>query len=218
MKIGKLEGESSIVTLQNFLQSYRATPHSTTGSTPAELFLKRRIRTKWDLIKPDLKAKVEEKQGRQKENHDKRAKCRQFLAHQMVIVRDYRRGNSKWAHGVIQEVIGSRSYLVQLQDGTMVKRHADQMQLFVPHRQIEGPEIEGVDTKISEEEIDLGNDAGRESPEQRVGDQNIVDNENGNGMDTSTSLVPPTIGESQSRRYPSRNRRLPDRFFMITSK
>ena len=137
----------------------------------------------------------------------------------MVIVRDYRRGNSKWAHGVIQEVIGSHSYLVQLQDGTMVKRHADQMQLFVPHRQIEGPEIEGVDTKISEEEIDLGNEAGRESPEQRVGDQNIVDiNENGNGMDTSTSLVPPTIGENQSRRYPSRNRRPPDRFFMITSK
>ena len=80
--------------------------------------------------------------------------------------------------------------------------HADQMQLFVPHQQIVGPEIEGYT-------------AGRETPEQRVVDQNIVDNENRNGMGTSTSLLPRTIGENQGRRYPSRP---PDQFFMTTSK
>jgi hypothetical protein len=140
MKIGKLEGENSKVTLQNFLQSYRATPHSTTGTSPAELFLKRRIRTRWDLIKPDQKAIVEEKQGKQKENHDRRAKCRQFVVHQRVMVRDYRKGHPNWSQGVIQEVLGSHSYLVQLQDGTMAKRHADQVQLLFQQQSSTVPE------------------------------------------------------------------------------
>ena len=39
--------------LANLLLSYRSTPHSTTGVPPAELFLKRQLRTRLTLLKPD---------------------------------------------------------------------------------------------------------------------------------------------------------------------
>ena len=40
--------------LADFLFRYRTTPHSTTGTTPAELLMKRRLRTRLSLVKPDL--------------------------------------------------------------------------------------------------------------------------------------------------------------------
>ena len=51
----KAEGRDSIKqSLARFLFSYRTTPNSTTGQTPAELFLNRRVRTRLDLIHLDL--------------------------------------------------------------------------------------------------------------------------------------------------------------------
>nr|XP_054759405.1 uncharacterized protein K02A2.6-like [Lytechinus pictus] len=52
--------------LANFLLKYRTTPQSTTGFTPAELLMKRRLRTRLSLILPDLSQKVENKQSSQK--------------------------------------------------------------------------------------------------------------------------------------------------------
>ena len=49
-----LEGKKGISmkhSLANFLFRYRTTPHSTTGATPAELMVKRRLRTRLSLIK-----------------------------------------------------------------------------------------------------------------------------------------------------------------------
>ena len=37
-----------------FLLSYRTTPHSTTGQTPAELFLRRTLRTRLDIMRPSV--------------------------------------------------------------------------------------------------------------------------------------------------------------------
>ncbi|GFT57428.1 uncharacterized protein K02A2.6 [Trichonephila clavipes] len=51
------------VKLQRFLLQYRITPHSLTGETPSALFLKRCIRTTLDLLKPNLKDKVVQKQS-----------------------------------------------------------------------------------------------------------------------------------------------------------
>ena len=44
--------------LADFLQSYRSTPHTTTNQTPSLLFIKREIRTKLDLMKPNLANRV----------------------------------------------------------------------------------------------------------------------------------------------------------------
>ena len=40
--------------LADFMLRYRTTPHSTTGGTPAELLMRRRLRTRLSLVKPDL--------------------------------------------------------------------------------------------------------------------------------------------------------------------
>ena len=52
--LSRMKKGSIIDKLSRFLFSYRNTPHSTTGSTPVELLMGRRLRSTLDLIKPDL--------------------------------------------------------------------------------------------------------------------------------------------------------------------
>ena len=52
MKAGEREGRSLKTRLAQFLLSYRSTPHATTNVSPSELFLQRKIRTRFDLLKP----------------------------------------------------------------------------------------------------------------------------------------------------------------------
>ena len=49
--------------LMNFLLSYRSTPHSTTNTRPSELFLHQSLRTRLDLLRPELGVAVLEKQA-----------------------------------------------------------------------------------------------------------------------------------------------------------
>ena len=76
MRASEHDGFSLIGRLNTFLGKYRATPHATTGSTPSELFLQRRVRTKLDLLKPDIEITVQNKQLQQKKNHEKHSKLR----------------------------------------------------------------------------------------------------------------------------------------------
>jgi len=52
--------------LSRFLFHYRSTPHSTTGVTPAELLLGRKLRSRLDVLRPDLGSKVMRRQMEQK--------------------------------------------------------------------------------------------------------------------------------------------------------
>ena len=54
--------------------AHRTTPHATTGTTPAELLMGRPLRTLLDLMRPNISAKVENKQLSQKLHHDNKAK------------------------------------------------------------------------------------------------------------------------------------------------
>ena len=56
--------------LANFLIMYRSTPHSVTGRTPAKLLFGRPIRTKFSLLRPNLRKTVEERQRQQRKGHD----------------------------------------------------------------------------------------------------------------------------------------------------
>ena len=46
------------IKLATYLLAYRNTPHSTTGETASQLFLGRRLRTRLDLLKPDLRLRI----------------------------------------------------------------------------------------------------------------------------------------------------------------
>ena len=58
--------------LADFLLTYHSTPHSITKQAPSELFMKRILRTRLSLVKPNLASAVEEKQHQQIKYHDKK--------------------------------------------------------------------------------------------------------------------------------------------------
>lgn len=74
--------------LANLLLRYRVTSHSTTWTTPAELFLKRQLRTRLSCIKPNLREYVVGKQQKMKEQHDGRnCQMREFQKEDQVQVK-----------------------------------------------------------------------------------------------------------------------------------
>ena len=91
--------------LGNFLLSYRTTPHSTTKSTPGELFLKRVVRTRLEIMKPDLRKSVQGRQEQQKLLHDDTAQDRKFQPGHDVMARNYGQG-AKWIPRVVESVTG----------------------------------------------------------------------------------------------------------------
>ena len=75
--------------LADFLLRYRTTPDSTTGTMPAELLMRRRLRTRSSLAKPDLAKPSESKQNKQKKQKDlKSHQDRLFVENDIVRVRN----------------------------------------------------------------------------------------------------------------------------------
>ena len=102
--------------LAKVLLSYRITPQSSTGVSPAELLLGRCPQTRLDLLKPNLADMVENKQLQQKVDHDRAARLRSFNADETVYVRNFGPGQ-KWLPGMIVATTGPVSYRVLLEDG-----------------------------------------------------------------------------------------------------
>ena len=50
------------IRIAKFLFRYRVTPQTTTGHSPAELLMGRRLRTYLDLMHPDIARRLQEKQ------------------------------------------------------------------------------------------------------------------------------------------------------------
>ncbi|XP_022805757.1 uncharacterized protein K02A2.6-like [Stylophora pistillata] len=98
--------------LARLLLSYRTTPHTATGCTPAEILMGRRIRTRLDALHPDLSAGMSEKT--KLGNHTTR---RNFLPGDPVMVRDYRDRKRPWIKGVVQDRVGPVTYHVMRRTG-----------------------------------------------------------------------------------------------------
>ena len=114
--------------LARFLFHYRTTPHTTTGVTPAELLMGRKLRSHLDLLQPDLSSRILTRQAAQKIEHDKRSKERTFEEDDQVYVRNFSNG-PKWLPGKISAVLGSRHFEVKLNDDRIVKRHLDHVRI-----------------------------------------------------------------------------------------
>ncbi|XP_033988673.1 uncharacterized protein K02A2.6-like [Trematomus bernacchii] len=122
----KMKGETLQTRLSRFLFSYRITPHATTGLSPAELMMSRRLRSALDLLLPDVKTRVQQKQLKQKQSHDTNRKLRSFSPGDKVFIRNYSYG-PKWIAAVIESSSGPVSYTVIIGSGQVVKRHVDQV-------------------------------------------------------------------------------------------
>ena len=117
--------------LAQFLFSYRITPHSTTGQSPAELMFVRQLSIRFDLLHSNVQEKVLKKQDKQKKYFDRSAKERKFSRGDDVYIRNFSQGSKvKWIPGVIMKQIGSVVFGVRLQNSTMIiKRHQNQIRV-----------------------------------------------------------------------------------------
>ena len=122
------EGKAIHHRLSEFLFEYRATPHATTNVSPSELFLKRKLRTRFDLMLPNTREFVMSKQADQKQQHDQHTRPCFLFPGSLVMVRVYV-GQAKWIPGVVLRKLGPLTYDVETRDGRTVKRHADQLKL-----------------------------------------------------------------------------------------
>ena len=124
----KKAGKGSMETnLARFLFRYRITPHTTTGRSPAELLMGRRLHSHLDQLLPGRTTAdtVRRKQEAQKSGHDSRAKQRNFSVGDTVFVKDFARTPITWVSGTVLEQAGPLSYRVELADGRVVRRHVD---------------------------------------------------------------------------------------------
>ena len=100
--------------------------HATTGQTPGQLFLNRELRTRLDLLKPDVSAQVRKKQAQQKATHDQHAKFRDFSVGDLVYVKNFR-PRPEWLPAMVVAKLGPLSYLVENSDHQSWRRHIDHL-------------------------------------------------------------------------------------------
>ncbi|XP_054275440.1 uncharacterized protein K02A2.6-like [Macrosteles quadrilineatus] len=107
--------------LQRYFKAYRRASHSTTGQSPSHLFIGRQIRSRLDLLYPDLSQKMN--QNFDSKSYSDRQKS--FKAQDPVAYRLYGTCN-KWGFGKINRKEGPRNYEISTSSGT-IRRHQDQI-------------------------------------------------------------------------------------------
>ena len=127
LRTSKIEpGKSLQLQLSIFLFSYRNTPHTVTGQTPAEFFLKRIQRTRLFLLHSNLAQDVEEHQTKVKQQHEAgNSKTCGFLPGDMVLVRNFT-GKDKWQRATVILRIGPLAYQVRVGE-RMCRVHIDHL-------------------------------------------------------------------------------------------
>ena len=125
MKASRKHGGTIQKGLSNFLLAYCSTPHSTTGESPAILFMGRTLQTRFSLIKPTVESKVNHEQEKMFVNNKRSA--RMFDFGQKVCVHDYRSHEDKWVSGTITSKTGPLLYKVSVGPGADWRRHVDQI-------------------------------------------------------------------------------------------
>ena len=220
----KAEGKTSASlnsNLARFLFSYRTTPNSTTGQTPAELFFSRRLRTRLDLLRPDLSRKTASKQSEQKMQHDMHAKERNFEVGESVLVENFR-GQPKWLKATVTEKTGPVSFRVMLEDGEICRRHVDQMHEF--NERFERSDNASANMTPSDNPVTPGSIA---LPEITQASETEASNAEPQSDASAPSVATPELADTPAAqiptmpRYPSRERKPPVRLgfdiFVTTS-
>ena len=113
--------------LSRFLFKYRTTPHTTTGTSPAELRWGTRLRSHLTLLQPDIGKTVRYAQGNQKTHNDQHVRQRSVSIGEDVFVRNYSNPKVPWIAGKVVEATGPISAKIALEDGKRVRRHQDQI-------------------------------------------------------------------------------------------
>ncbi|CAB4017152.1 PREDICTED: LOW QUALITY PROTEIN: uncharacterized protein K02A2.6-like [Paramuricea clavata] len=122
MKCEKQSASQLKTNMAKFLLAYRNTPHSTTGESPSVLFWGRPLRTRLDLVKPDLQRKV---MNRQIDQAGRKGHSPTSIG-QTVMARNYS-GKDKWLPGIVRAQTGPLSYEIKVGPNRIWRRHIDQL-------------------------------------------------------------------------------------------
>ncbi|XP_047995490.1 uncharacterized protein K02A2.6-like [Leguminivora glycinivorella] len=112
------------MSIQTFLLHYRNTPHCTTGESPAQCLMARKLRTGLDVLKPDRQVKVWRSQIKMAEQAG--GSQRSVDVGDSVWIRRYN-SKDKWMPGVVSERLGNTDYAVTTNTGEVAHRHVDQL-------------------------------------------------------------------------------------------
>ena len=77
--------------VSRFLFHYRITPHTTTGCSPAELMMRRQLRSHLSLVRQDV-TQLAKRQQNQKIYYDKRTREKTLETGESVLVRNFSSG------------------------------------------------------------------------------------------------------------------------------
>ena len=197
--------------LAKFLIANRNTPHSTTGVSPAQLLLGRPLRTRLDLVKPNLNRKMVNQQHQQsiRAANEKGRQCRQLEVGDRVMSRDYR-GDLKWRWGLVVRKTGPLMYEVEVAPGIIWRRHIDQLQptgVEPSTVEISPPEVVNVPPAQTQQS------APPDVVENSVADQTEMVPVPSPVVTPEVTPVSPKVRE---RRYPQRVHRAPQRLDLWT--
>ena len=196
MAAGKHDGQTLQHRLANFLLSYRTTPHATTGVAPCTLFLGRSIRTRFDLLKPNLESSVAGKQAQQKSQHDKHARQREVSIGEKVMVKNLRPGPT-WIPGTVTKQLGPVTFSITTDDGQVWKRHIDHIKALGDQTMQPAP---AEPDKGGSEFMDISSESTTQQP---------IAPSSADAESNATQAA--AVATSSTSRYPTRNRHPPDR-------
>lgn len=112
--------------IARFLFNYRITPQTTTGLSPAEMLMSRRLHSTLELLLPNVKSKIRKRKLKQKEQHKAHSKWRSFFPGDDVYIHNYSY-RPKWIPAVVQQNTGPVPYTVQTGDERVMRCHVNQI-------------------------------------------------------------------------------------------
>lgn len=115
--LAKLGGRNWQEQVAAYLLAQHSTPCPSTGQSPAEMLMGRRLRTILDRLHPSYAPET---------NKEHPQPSRVFLEGSFVYAQNFAQG-PRWVPGIVAEITGPCSYRVQLEDGRMWRRHVDQL-------------------------------------------------------------------------------------------
>ena len=214
MKTSKNNGLTLAHRMNNFLLTYRTTPHSTTGTPPSELLMGRALRTRWDIIKPDVGQRVCWRQAKQKEGKDQNTKLRHFVMGQSVMVKNFCTGPT-WVPGIIAQQLGPLTYMIEISAGKFWKRHVDHVKDY-PSKGLSSAPVNLESDNNEDDEFFAPLVRGSNEETNAASEEGTTPTTIAPAADpelTSASGLPTSGREEQtSRRYPERQHQAPSRY------
>lgn len=128
IKIALKQGKDVNTAIIRFLFDYRNVSHCITCKSPSELMFGRKLRSRFDVLRPDRIGSRNVLPYKHKENLSEVVNS-SFNINQVVLVKDYRTSQvSNWVKANIVKQLSPVSYLVRLVNSDIFwKRHCDQI-------------------------------------------------------------------------------------------